>query len=1155
MHVTKLSLSGFKSFVEPTELLIEPGLTGIVGPNGCGKSNLVEALQWVMGESSARRLRGGEMDDVIFGGTAARPARNVASVALALDNPEMMTVAELEAAEEVEVERRIERGKGSVYRVNGREQRARDVQILFADAASGAQSSALIGQGRIGWLINAKPSERRALLEEAAGIGGLHARRHEAELRLAGAETNLTRLADIAQNLDVQLDRLKKQARQAERYRKLTEQIRLSEALLLYRQVLDQAARLLQCAERLKASEVLVGETLAAATAAEAARDKARDGLPGLRMVATETAQAAEKQAAALHMLEAEERRLDQLLRDSRLRLNQIEQDLARETQLAAEAQTMSGRLNEERATLLGQQQGESLAQAELAALLSAAKAETAAHDTAFAEATARTGAREAERAALRRELSALEERRARLERVLAETGAKLAELDRSAIPPERVAAAGEAVAAAEAALTAARTRADEAQAAARTIAEAEQTARQRWQEAERHYVKLGAEIDGLRNVTAGAQRRGAAPILDRVAVEPGLEAALGAALGEDLMAATDPAAPIHWAELADMAGTQAALPGGADPLARSVEAPPQLGRRLAHIGIVPDAETGRALQASLKPGQRLVTRDGALWRWDGLTVAPGAPTAAATRLAQRNRLKALERQQAESAAALADAQQAAAAASAARQAAETEARGAQAATLQAGQAVSTARQTHSALQQQQTQAEVLRQSVTESLSRAESERTELTSQIQAAQATQTNLADPAADRLELETLRLALTTARQVEAGHQREADRVTREAAARQARIAAIDTESRAWVKRTEGAASHVAELEERRTALAAEAATLAGRPAALATERAGLQAGLSGARDMARDTAAALAEAERRGAEAERRQQEAAAQHANAREDRVRAEAAHDQAEEARAAASARARENFSCPAEQLPRVAGIPADAPAEAVPELEARFERQKRDREAIGPVNLMAETEMAELAQQLGTIESESADVTAAIAKLRQAIGQLNQEGRERLAQAFATVNNHFETLFTRLFGGGHAHLELIEDPSDPFAGGLEIMASPPGKKLQILSLLSGGERALTALALIFAVFLTNPAPISVLDEVDAPLDDANVERFCQMVREISERTGTRFLVVTHHRVSMARMDRLYGVTMMEKGVSRLVSVELAAAERLRQTA
>ncbi|HVJ53851.1 MAG TPA: chromosome segregation protein SMC [Aliidongia sp.] len=1155
MQFTKLSLTGFKSFVDPTELLIEPGLTGIVGPNGCGKSNLVEALQWVMGEASARRLRGGEMDDVIFGGTSSRPARNIATVALKLDNAEREGGGTLANADEIEVERRIERGKGSAYRVNGHEQRARDVQILFADAASGAQSSALISQGRIGWLINAKPAERRLLLEEAAGIGGLHARRREAEQRLTAAETNLTRLSDITENLATQIERLKKQARQAERYRRLTEQIRGREALMLYRHWHDQAARLKQCIDRLSQAEAKVGELQAQALAADTARDAARDRLPPLRTEASETAQATEKLIGSLGLLEAEEKRLDQLLREQRQRLNQIEQDLGREKQLGTEADAMSARLVAERAELTSQQAGEAVEQQQASSLLATAKSAVAELESAVATATALTGAREAERTALLRRIAGLEERWTKLRRTVAEASARLGELDLSRIPPERLGKAAADVTAAEAALVEARAAVEHAQQAVKTAQEEEQTARLAWQEAERRHVKLGAEIDGLRSVVAAGERKGSAPILDKISVEPGLEAALGAALGEDLMAALDASAAIHWAELPEEAEPPAALPEGAVPLAGSVEAPGRLQRRLRRIGIVADAATGKALQASLRPGQRLVTRDGAAWRWDGLTMAAGAPTAAATRLAQRNRLKALERQQRDSQAALTETQEAATQKRAALQAAQAAERAAQAAVQQAGQAIATARQAQANLLQQQTQAETRRGASAEALERAQAELAELDLQAAEAEAERTSLPDPSADRAELEQLRARLSEARQEESRHQREFDRLARDAAARRTRLAAIEAEMGAWRTRQASALDHIRLLDERRESLAAEAAALSERPAALAAERTALQSAIATARDVAAQAAEGLRAAEQLAAESERKQQSLAAQHAGAREDRVRAEAAHEQAIEARDAASARARENFECPAEQLPRVAGIPAEPPEASHAELEAQFDRAKRERDAIGPVNLMAESEMAEMSAELETIQTESADVSAAIAKLRQAIAQLNREGRERLTQAFDTVNEHFQSLFVRLFGGGHAHLEMIQDEADPFAGGLEIMASPPGKKLQALSLLSGGERALTALALVFAVFLTNPAPISVLDEVDAPLDDANVERFCQLVREIAERTGTRFLVITHHRVSMARMDRLYGVTMMEKGISRLVSVELGIAERLRQTA
>jgi len=300
--------------------------------------------------------------------------------------------------------------------------------------------------------------------------------------------------------------------------------------------------------------------------------------------------------------------------------------------------------------------------------------------------------------------------------------------------------------------------------------------------------------------------------------------------------------------------------------------------------------------------------------------------------------------------------------------------------------------------------------------------------------------------------------------------------------------------------------------------------------------------------------LAEGEEALAEADRRLKAAEAALAQAREDRVRCEAGREQGEQSRQAIAERILERLECTPAQILEAGGVKEgeELPAEDV--LEARVERLNRERQNMGPVNLRAEQEAREMAEQIETLETERADLIAAINRLRHGIAELNREGRERLLASFEEVNQHFQELFTRLFGGGRAHLTLT-DPDDPLEAGLEIMASPPGKRLQILSLLSGGERALTALALLFAVFLTNPAPICILDEVDAPLDDANVDRFCNLLEEIAHTSSTRFLLITHHRLSMARMDRLFGVTMTEPGVSQLVSVDLREAEALRATA
>jgi chromosome segregation protein len=1154
LQFTKLRLTGFKSFTDATEFVIGPGLTGIVGPNGCGKSNLVEALQWVMGEASARRLRGAEMDDVIFGGTSTRPARNLAAVTLSLDNADRSAPAGFNDSDEIEIERRIERGKGSTYRVNGRELRARDVQLLFADAASGAHSTALIGQGRIGWLINAKPSERRSILEDAAGVSGLQARRHEAELRLSAAETNLVRLKDIAENLVAQIERLRKQSRQAERYRRLSEQIRLAEALLLYRLWFDQQTRRDQAAARLTLAEASVAAARQETARAETAHEQCQAALPNLRTAAAESAQGVERLNAGLLVLEAEAKRLAQSTEDWRRRSTHLDQDLARERQLGAEAAAALARLDVEAKALAARAAGSTGAAEAATAQRDAAQQAIASAEAALAETQSGLAARAAEANALARRREAAEERRARLAKEAGEAAAKLQHLDLLSVPPARLAEADSGVTDAESAQALARHAAETAAEAARAAEAEVKRRREPVADHDRRRLTLDAEIEGLKRVAATATGKGATPLLDRITVTPGLEAALAAALGDDLAAALDEDAPICWRDLGAEAEPTAPLPAGAEALAPAIAAPPALARRLARIGLVADAETGSRLQRHLRPGQRLVTRDGAAWRWDGLRRAAGAPSAAAIRLAQRNRLATLEATRAElvrdgaaAASALADAQRRQAAA-------EQDQRRIQAELQQAGLALGTARQALAALAQQQAQAELRRQSSLDAQERLTQEQAELSASAEEIERELAALPDLGAVQQTLQRQRNDLARLRDQQSAAQRELDQLLREAMTARARLEAIAVEAEAWRRRVAQAGEHEEALEQRRVELVAEGEALAARPQALATEQAALLTELDGARRTRDAAAAALHAAERQAGEADRARREAEAKHAAEREQLVRAEAALEQAAEALAAASARARENFDCPAEQLPRVAGIPPTPIDEAASLLTQRFDKLRLEREALGPVNLTAETELAALTQEHATIVAESADLVAAIAKLRQGIQQLNREGAERLQRAFDAVNLHFQELFVRLFAGGGAHLELVEN-DDPFAAGIEIMASPPGKKLQILSLLSGGERALTALALVFAVFLTNPAPISVLDEVDAPLDDANVERFCRLVREIGERTGTRFLIITHHRVSMAVMDRLYGVTMMEKGVSRLVSVELAAAQSLRRSA
>ena len=1149
----RLKLSGFKSFVDATELYIDPGMTGIVGPNGCGKSNLVEALRWVMGENSPKRMRGGGMEDVIFNGSANRPGRNVAEVALTLDNNDRKAPAHFNEQTEIEVSRRIERGEGSVYRVNGREVRARDVQLLFADSATGAHSTALVSQGRIGALINAKPIERRLLLEEAAGITGLHSRRHEAELRLNAAESNLERLDDIVATLESQLQGLKKQARQASRYRNLARHIRRHEALLLHLQGL-KARRAKEAAEaHLAEVERRVGALMENTAAAATDQAEAAAALPDLRKAEAGAAAALQRQLAERAALEQEEARVTAAQDQAAHRLAQIESDQQRAKALADDAAAAESRLAAERQRLEAAIAGEADQRADAQERSRAVRAKLSATEDALSAKASELAAEEARDRAVERRAQELAERIARLTRQLEAVEQERAALGRAQQDAGELDAAEQAVGEAERLLAGRLMEAESASAALAAAREAESAAREAWRQAETERSRLEAEISALAVLLEPKETDLWPPLVDAVTVEAGYEVALGAALGDDLDAPANEAAPVHWASLGGLAAAPV-LPEGARPLAEFVRAPEVLSRRLSQIGVVADLATGARLRKQLAPGQRLVTRDGALWRWDGFAARPDAPTGAAARLAQRTRLAELRQQigrATETAGTLRERLESLAAAAQGAADSERLAREAQAG---AYAELDQARQAYARLSQASAATASRLGALGETAQRLQEE----LSDSEGAQAR--NEADRAA-LPQLEMLRSALqqlrgqaNQERSELADRQAEAARLEREREAREQRLTAIGEESELWQRRAAEAAQHLSDLAGRWQETHGEIESLKAFPAEIEERRTKLAERIEAAEAERKEAMDALAAGENRLAEADKALRAAEQTLAQAREDRVRAEGANEQADQALALFRDRVRERIECHPDQLIEVAEIDPSQDLPPEEEIETKLARLTRERENMGAVNLLAEQEAEEVGQQIDALHTERADLVAAIARLRQGIASLNKEGRARLLSAFEEVNRHFSDLFVRLFGGGRAHLALTE-ADDPLEAGLEIMASPPGKRLQVMSLLSGGEQALTALSLMFAVFLTNPAPICVLDEVDAPLDDANVDRFCTLLQDLAHTTRTRFLVITHHRMTMARMDRLYGVTMSERGVSQLVSVDLGVAERMRETA
>ena len=1149
MRFTRLRLNGFKSFVDPTELVIADGLTGVVGPNGCGKSNLLEALRWVMGENRPTAMRGGEMEDVIFAGAATRGARHFAEVSLSIDNADRLAPSGFNESDLLEISRRITRDAGSAYRANGKEVRAKDVQMLFLDASTGAHSPALVRQGQISELINAKPRSRRRVLEEAAGISGLYQRRHEAELRLSATETNLTRVDDVLEQLAQQLATLARQARQAARYREIGTDLRRTEGMLLFRRwhEADTARQLAQ--SQLTEAVRLASMAETAARKASADRQAAEDRLPPLREEEAIAGAILQRLMVQRDALTDQESRAREAVESLRARIAQLQRDAEREAGLNRDAGETLARLEWELDRLARAQDGEGDRLVELAEAAREAASVLASCESDLAEATedaARLSARHQSAQRLVQEATAaVEKARAEAARAYSAAEAAAQALDRAA---EDQAIAEEAQAEAVATAEEAEASLAEAEAARAEVQTREAEARAARSAAEGEANALRAEVAALARLVDRESHAGS-QLLDHLTVEPGYEAALGAALSDDLRApevAADAAS--GWVTLPDYDDT-APLPAGAGPLAPHVGAPAVLARRLSQVGLV-DRADGPRLQADLRPGQRLVSLDGDLWRWDGFRAAAAdAPSAAALRLRQLNRLVQLKRDL-EDASARADGARAAHEALTARlaelsradQMAREARRTADARVTEATRALSRAEADRSITAGKLESARL-------ALARFQAEAEEASERLAEAHETAADLPDLSEARVQVETLKTTVEAARLAMIARRSAHDEARREGESRTRRRQEVTKELSGWRLRLETAEKRAAELQDRREAAEEELAEANAVPSEIAARREELLEAIHDAetRRAAAQDALSVAEGALRAAQDTERTSERTA--GEARETRARAEARADAARETVALAAERiAEETEGSPADLLDSLQIDPDTIPPSD--HLDAEAQRLRRSREALGAVNLRAEEDARAVQTEHDTLRAEKEDLEEAIRKLRSGIASLNREGRERLLAAFDQVNASFSTLFTHLFNGGEARLVLVES-DDPLEAGLEIMCQPPGKKLSTLSLLSGGEQTLTALALIFAVFLANPAPICVLDEVDAPLDDANVTRFCDLLDEMTRRTETRFLIITHHAVTMSRMDRLFGVTMQEQGVSQLVSVDLKRAEAL----
>ncbi len=812
MKFKQLDITGFKSFSDKTTFLIEDGLTGIVGPNGCGKSNVVESLRWCMGESSAKSMRGSGMEDVIFSGTSNRPSKNISEVSLLLDNQNKEGPVQFKEFDEIVIRRKIERDKGSKYFINDREVRARDVQTLFADLSTGAHSPSLISQGRIGQLVTSKPIERKSILEEAAGISGIHARRQEAETRLNAAENNLKRADELKKQQQKQLDNLKKQAEEATRYKEISREIKRAEAGLYYLKIREIEKDKKKIVEKLSELEDEISAINIDYNHNNTLLEEENKKLAPLRDKKMESAASLQKINLEMASLDEEEARVKSLQEKLEKSIKTVESDLEREKSISLDADLNEKRISKEKEELL-------------------------------------------------------------------KTEGQLSKV--------------------------------------------ESNSSKELKESKSQLYSLQIQLDDM---------------LDKI-------------------------------------------------------------------------------EKYIKGSKKLTM--------------------------------------------------------------------------------------------------------------------EIFS--------------------ELKKLVKKITSSQEEYAEKYGKDKSIQSDSIKRKERIKNIDLELENWRNLKSNSERMIFELSDRKNKLQAELTDNQKNPERIATSKGQNLQNLENTKKRNEEIENELIEAEKKYNSINQNIREIQSKLSELKENKARNEATVEGIENRKKDLlfSVKSELNIENEDELLPRSdlnQVSPDNLPS--LKEQSQKTEKIKKQRESLGSVNLRADEETKKFETDIKKMEDDRADLYSAIVKLKTSIDELNQKGRERLLDAFTKVNRKFNEVYTKLFSGGTAKIELV-DSDDPLEAGLEMYVSPPGKRLQSITLLSGGEQALTALSLVFAVFLVNPSPICVLDEVDAPLDDANVTRFCSLLDELTKITKTKFIIITHHALTMSRMHRLYGVTMAEQGVSQLVSVDLQKAEEL----
>jgi len=855
MEFKKIQLNGFKSFADKTNFLIEEGLTGIVGPNGCGKSNIVESLRWVMGETSAKSMRGSGMEDVIFSGTSNKASKNIAEVSIDVENKNNEGPVQYRDLDQISVRRKIEKDKGSKFYINDKEVRARDAQMFFADLSTGAHSPSMISQGRIGALVTAKPTDRRAILEEAAGISGLHVRRHEAELRLGAAENNLKRADELRRQQEKQLANLQKQAEEASKYKLITEEIKKIEAGLYYLKLIEIDKEIRIENEINNEAEGEVEGFNTKISEIENLIKSASDKVSPLREKNIENLSRIQRLNLELQSLDEENTRTQDEIESIKKSLQTLDEDISRERGIIIDANSNEKRLKEEKTDLI--------------------------------------------------------------------------EIDSKYFETEKLS---------------------------------------------------NEELEGAKNKLKEEQKA-VDDVVNNIA-----EGSINISVG-----------PIE--------------------------------------NVKNSINRVKELIDSNEINQAVTLLDRCNMELD-------------------NFLNDLKNER--------------------------------------------SREELLSVNEKSQNIKQLQEKYADAYSKNQS----------------------------------------------------IKNESIKRNERIKTIETEVESWKNLLSNSEKMVGELTDRKNKLLDQLKELDNQPKIQAERKGQISENLRISNKEKIDNDSVIDETDKQIENLRSQLNEIQEQSIQIRERKASSGATIEGLQKRKSDLLDRINSELNLTEENILENSNLNGIEDLPNPVDQEDTLDKKKQEREKLGSVNLKADEETSKYEEEIKKMEQDRSDLVTAIVKLKDSINELNQKGRERLIEAFEKVNRKFNEVYTKLFNGGNAKLELV-DSDDPLEAGLEMLVSPPGKRLQSITLLSGGEQALTALSLIFAVFLTNPSPICVLDEVDAPLDDANVTRFCSLLEELIKITNTKFIIVTHHALTMSKMNRLYGVTMPEKGISQLVAVDLQKAESM----